>query len=229
MYELYDFGPSPYCLKVRAIFDYKGLPYRRIDIRGAGWLALKRRSPTGMVPGLAVDGRFLTDSTRIAHLLEERHPDPAILSDDPVERARCHVLEDWADESLYWYGLYYRWQHAEGRRTAGVAFPRGTQALASWLVGRGARVRLVGQGIARKPPAMVAAELDVHLERIAALLTDSWLLGEHPRLCDFAVAAQLFYISRTPWGGPRVERHSEITEYLARFRGLRTREKASQK
>ncbi|MCB9673522.1 MAG: glutathione S-transferase family protein [Alphaproteobacteria bacterium] len=223
MIVLYDFAPSPFCIKVRAILEHKQVPYERRDIRGPAWLALRRRSPTGLVPALDVDGRLVTDSTDIARLLEARHPEPAILPSDAEDLARCRVLEDWADESLYWYGLYLRWQEPEGCRTARSAFPAGTRAALTWWVGRGARQRLQGQGLGRKPVETVLRDLDVLLGDVETLLGDDWLLGDTPWLCDFALASQLFYLSRTPRGGEVVAALPGLVAYLERFRALRGR------
>ncbi|MEZ4321656.1 MAG: glutathione S-transferase family protein [Myxococcota bacterium] len=197
------------------------MPFERRDIRGPAWLALRRRSPTGLVPALDLDGELLTDSTDIALHLDARFPDPPLLPASPEAAARCHVLEDWADESLYWYGLYYRWQDREGDRTAGDAFPPGTRRALRWYVGRGARQRLAGQGLGLKEPPVVARDLERHLDHLEVLLAGPWLLGDGPFLCDFAMASQLLYVSRTPHGGPRVAARPALGAYLERFRELR--------
>ena len=115
----YDWPYSPFCMKVRAILDYKRLQYDRVNplaVRGM----LSRRG-TGKVPAIDIDGEFVTDSTDIAHVLDERFPDPPLLPSDARQRGLCHAIEEWADESLYFIGLYYRWYEAEGRRpVAGV-------------------------------------------------------------------------------------------------------------
>ena len=102
---LYDWGPSPFCMKVRAVLAHKGLPYTK-------------------VPALDVDGEFLVDSTDIAHELERRFPTTPILPAAARERALCHALEDWSDESLYFFGLYYHWHEPAGRRQAAAYFAR---------------------------------------------------------------------------------------------------------
>jgi len=222
MYTLYDFGPSPFCLKVRAALDFKGIDYRRINIQGPGFARFHRRSPTGQVPALEVDGTVVTDSTEILYWLDSHHPEPALWPSDAALRSRCHLLEDWADESLYWYGIYYRWQEPEGIRSAGVAFPKPLRAVATQLIGAGARRRLSAQGMGRRPAHLVALELDRHLEMLALELRDTpWLLGEAPYACDIAVASQLLYLWRTPFGRPRVEAHAALMGYLDAFRTLR--------
>ena len=115
----YDWPYSPFCMKVRAILDYKRLAYESVNpLRARGTLS---RRGTGKVPAVEIDDDFITDSTDIAHALDERFPDPPLLPADPHQRGLVHAIEDWADESLYFIGLYYRWFEAEGRKPiAGV-------------------------------------------------------------------------------------------------------------
>ena len=75
----------------------------------------------------------------------------------------------------------------------------------------------------RRPRDLVARELDRHLDHLAELIGASWLLGEQPWLCDFAVAAQLLYVSRTPLGAGAVAERPVLERYLERFRALRAR------
>ncbi len=87
---LYDWGPSPFSLKVRAILDYKGLPYVRVPIlKATNLLKVLRQGKIGKAPALELDGRLLVDSTDIAYEVEARFPDPSIIPADPGQRALC--------------------------------------------------------------------------------------------------------------------------------------------
>ena len=91
-------------------------------------------------------------------------------------------------------------------------------------IGGGARRQLRGQGVGRKSACQVADDLRRHLAACEALLDGQpWLLGERPMLCDFAVASQLLYLSRTPTGAERLDAFSSLAGYLERFRDLRAR------
>lgn len=222
-YRLYDFPASPFCLKIRAILDYKGIAFDRIDVTGRRLLELRRRGRIGKVPALDLDGVLICDSTDIAYELERRHPEPAIVPADRRNQALCHVLEDWADESFYWLGVYYRWQDPAGRAGAGAIFPPGLRRLLSGLVARRAVSQLCGQGLGRKPPAQVASDLDRQLRHAASLLEDRhFLLGTtSPMLCDFALCGQLIYLARTPLGAPAIARTAPVSAFLDRMKALR--------
>jgi glutathione S-transferase len=220
---LYDWGPSPFCLKVRAILDYKRVPYERIPVLGRPMVEVRRRGRVGKVPALDVDGRLVVDSTEIAHELERLFPAPGIVPTDSRQRALCHVVEDWADEALYFIGLHFQWLDAEGAPMVARAFGRSPFGRAALVVyRRRIRAQVVGQGTGRKQPAQIAADLERELDAAAALVDrDPYLLGEQPLLCDFALMGQLVYLSRTPKGGRALARRPAIGAYLERMRALR--------
>jgi glutathione S-transferase len=224
-YRLYEFKPSPFCIKIRSILEYKGVEYESLDAsRPAVMRELKRRGGIGKVPGLEIDGEVVCDSTDIAHALEARHPAPAILPSDSRERALSHALEDWADESLYWSAVYYRWKDEAGRATAGAIFGPGFVAgtVLPAIVHRVAMRQLHGQGIGRKSASHVARDLERHLQSLAALLEGrDFLVSPAPMLCDFAVNGQLVYLGRTPRGAEELPKHTPVVAFMERMKGLR--------
>ena len=220
---LYDWGPSPFCLKVRAILDHKRIAYRRLNVLGKPLIELRRRGKIGKVPALDIDGQLVCDSTDIALELEERVPRPAILPADARGRALCHAIEEWADESIYFVGLYFQWIDPEGLALVPRAFGRGPVGKVAFeLYSRRIRGQVRGQGTGRKPEAQVRADLERHLDHASALVSPGpFALGAAPMLCDFALMSQLVYLARTPHGGPRVEARPALTAYLDRMRALR--------
>src|SRR3954467_8674891 len=176
MLTLYQFEISPFCDKIRRVLNVKRVPYqtREVGLLEAQ-LGFKKVNPAGKVPALVTDdGRTVCDSTDIAYWTEEHHPEPPLVPRDARERALMHVLEDWADESLYFYEVRLRFGLAHNRE----------RTLAKLLAGENAAVKLVAplpapraingqtraQGIGRKSDAQVLTELGRHLDAIAALL-----------------------------------------------------------
>lgn len=214
---LYDWAPSPFCMKIRAVLAHKGLPYRKIPaltrIR-----EITRRGGIGKVPALELDGEFHVDSTDIAHLLEQRFPQAPILPADPRQRALCHVLEEYCDEALYFPGLYFHWHEPAGQARARAYFGRtlvGRVIFPFYL--RRIEGQLRGQGTGRKSPERIRADLARNLDSLEALLEGrAFLLGEGPHLCDFALAGQLRYLTLAPATG-------EVLQDRPRLRELRDR------
>lgn len=206
-------------MKVRAILDYKGVPYERVTPLGSAMLKLRRRGKTGKVPAVEIDGELIVDSTDIAYAIDEKFPAPPLLPSDARERGLCHALEDWADESLYFIGLYYRWYEAEGRKPVPAAF--GKSASGRILYRYYLRMILAqirGQGTLRKTPEHVRRDLERHLDAIEGMLAARpYLLGDRPYLCDFALWGQLNYLNRTPVGGQAIKPRQTIGSYIARM------------
>jgi glutathione S-transferase len=213
----YDWPHSPFCMKVRAILDHKGLDYERVDPLSER--ATLGRRGTGKVPALEIDGDFVTDSTDIALALDRLCPDPPLLPSGMREQGLAHAIEEWADESLYFIGLYYRWYEAEGRKPVAAAFgnsPKGQLAYRFYL--RRIIGQLRGQGTLRKTPEHVARDLERNLDAAEHLLAPGpYIFGDAPYLCDFALWGQLAYLGRTPVGGSAIASREAVRDYIERI------------
>jgi len=213
----YDWPYSPFCMKVRSILDYKRLKYVRINPLAARG-TLSRRG-TGKVPAVEIEGAFVTDSTDIAHALDERFPEPPLFPDGRHERAVAHAIEEWADESLYFIGLYYRWYDKAGRAEIPAKFGNSLKGrliyrFYLWRILRQIR----GQGTLRKSPQHVYRDLERNLNAVEGLLTPGpYIFGERPYLCDFALWGQLEYLRRTPAGGRALEGRTKALEFIMRL------------
>lgn len=92
----YGYFRSSAAYRCRIAFHLKGLSPQTVFInlregaqKAADFLAL---NPHGMVPAVASDGHFLTQSLAIIEWLEETHPAPALLPRDPFARAYVRSL-----------------------------------------------------------------------------------------------------------------------------------------
>jgi glutathione S-transferase len=197
MLELHQFELSHYCEKIRLILDYKGLPYRKIEVTpGIGQLDLYKLSGQRQVPVLKDGAEVISDSTAIAKYLDQRYPERPILPADPKQRALCLILEEWADESI---GLNARKvmlgafnQNPTFRK---ALLPSSTPDFLKNLVEAVPREALdvLGIGTGFGPEAVKSA-------RQAMLQDSSYLLGDEPTLADFAVAGTTMYV-KFPAGG----------------------------
>lgn len=226
---LYQFGGdrgvesgSPFCAKVHRALAFKGLAYRTQVVASPGELA--RLNPgIAKVPVLSYDGELVADSTRILDLLEERHPDPPLWPADREARAQARLLEDWADESLYWFAVYYRWEiDSNFRPFAERAFgrlPLPLRLLVPRFARRQARSQLRGQGLGRASVDRVGALLDGHLDTLSALLGDRrFLVGEALTGADIAVFAPLkqLAIDVVPEAAALVRARESLLAWLGR-------------
>lgn len=206
--QLHQFRQSPFCDKVRLVLAAKGLSYDVIEVTpGLGQIALFRLSGQRQVPVLVDGETVICDSTAIALHLERRAPQPALLPVDPEQRARCLLLEDWADTAL-----------ALGVRTAliqaaaaepelrAALLPAATpapfkQLLAAVPPGLGQWAETLGETLLGSGERQ---QLQRNLEQLQTLVnTQPFLVGSSLSLADLAVVAQLSLL-RFPqgWGEP---------------------------
>lgn len=94
--KLYTYFRSSAAFRVRIALGLKGLAYEPALVHlGKGehlQPAFAKVNPQGLLPALAVDGALLAQSIAIMEYLEERHPRPPLLPQDPLARARVRSL-----------------------------------------------------------------------------------------------------------------------------------------
>jgi len=214
---------SPPCAKVHMALRFKKLDYDVIDLQGP-W-QVRRYNRRGRVPVLLVDGVPIVDSTDILTELERRFADPPLTPRLPRDAMWCKIVEDWADEVLYFYSVYLRWCVPENvERMRRVAFS-GLPVPARWIVPRLAvrevRRRARGQGVGVKDRATVERELDECLATIELMLsTGPWLAGPDPSRADLAVCAvldQLRIERLTPGVARTIESRAGICAWTERL------------
>lgn len=190
------FSGTPFAIKVQRALQYKRLAF---DVCEVGWAEradlLPRISASGKLPVLEYDGERIEDSTEIAHFLESRHAEPPLVPADPALRARCHFLEEWADEVLYWYGI---WEPARlgGFDTITDAYYADLPEAERRKLGERARANveenLNRQGVGRYPNDKVMGDVCRGLDGLAALAAaDGFVAGDALSLADVALFGQL--------------------------------------
>lgn len=93
---------STFSSKTKVVLEEKGLPYRVERVRiGDIWKKtpeVLEKNPLGKVPWIDDGDTRVYDSTVINEYLDERYPEPPLLPQDPLERARVRALENYGDE-----------------------------------------------------------------------------------------------------------------------------------
>ena len=95
---LYTYWRSSAAFRVRIALNVKGLVHESVpkhllrdggEQRKADYLAL---NPQGLVPGLAHDGAFVSQSLAICEYLEEIQPEPPLLPGSALDRAKIRAM-----------------------------------------------------------------------------------------------------------------------------------------
>ena len=98
---------SPFVEKVVRACHLKKAPYELVPPSRPGDFATWNPQ-TRKMPVAEFDGERVYDSTFILRRLDAEAPEPPLFASDPAVAGSQRLLEDWADEALYWYLLAIR-------------------------------------------------------------------------------------------------------------------------
>jgi glutathione S-transferase len=221
MITLHQFEISPFCDKIRRVLQYKRLPYRVREVPLTQTLSLKKINPAGKVPCIEHEGRYVGDSTDIAHYLEDKFPERPLVPKDARLAAQCHVLEDWADETLYFFEMYFRFGLSHNAERWVPELAKGTpgivQAAARGVVPLVIKRTLGAQGLGKKRHENIARDLERHLDAVAGWLGEGdWLVGDTITLADISVFAQLFCVRGAREGAQAIASRSAVARWMDR-------------
>jgi len=181
---------SPYCVKVQLALRLKGIAFTTVNT------LFPKVNPRNKVPFLVWGERRLEDSTAIIAAIDEAGSGPKLIPSDPKLRADAHILEDWADESLYWQGVRIKfalddvWARIEPDFRLG--FPAWMRLVGPTVARRQTIAKLSSQGLSRRSPELAEKELEEHLDSLQTKLDGRpWLVGESISIADVAVTAML--------------------------------------
>ncbi len=181
MRVLYHLWLSPFSRKVRVALGEK-----RIDFELRAENNWRRRekflaiNPMGEVPVLVEpDGTALSGSQVICEFLDDIHPNPSLMGQQPLHRAEVRRLVDWFDRKF-------------------------NNEVTEKLVGEKFMKRFLGLG---EPDSSIVraghANIHTHMDYISYLVERrKWLAGHEFSLADITAAAHLStldYIGDVPW------------------------------
>lgn len=194
---------SPFVEKVVRALKLKGFRISLVEPKSPA--DFKRWNPqTGKMPVLEIDGERVYDSTFILRRLDELCPQPPLFEEDPVIAARQRFLEDWSDESLYWYIMGLRWcdQNAKATATqivAALPVPPLVRPLLRLVIPRQIKRQAIAQGMARLPLETLLEELGRRLDELLVLLENKpFFFADRPSAADLAIFGQLNTLQSGP-------------------------------
>ncbi|MEM9099196.1 MAG: maleylacetoacetate isomerase [Pseudomonadota bacterium] len=74
--------------RVRIALNLKGLDFEYVPVASTRCSRYRRKNPQALIPTLEVDGIYIAQSLAAIEFLEEQFPNPALLPEDPILKAR---------------------------------------------------------------------------------------------------------------------------------------------
>lgn len=218
---LHQFEISPLCGKIRKVLALKKVEYVTINYQGFQMFSSAKLTKPGKLPVLEDKGEKIFDSTAIARYLDKHFSEPPLFPADPYERALVNFLEDWSDESLYWYETYFRAAYPEALEKTIQYALRGRskfeKKLFHFLGPKIYNHRLRMQGLGNYDKQQIESQFFEHLTHLDNLLAETgWLVGKNITLADLAISAELDEIMRTSTIAQKIKEFSNLQKWLAR-------------
>ena len=208
-YRLFGSELSPYSVKVRSYFRYRGLPHEWIPRSPAVQAEFQKYAKLPLVPLVVTpDGEGIQDSTPIIERFEKDQP--LLATGDGTLDFISALLEEYGDEWGNKWMFHYRWRYepdvwstAEriAQQMAGaqgtLAVAQARAAVAERMTGR---IGFVGSNPTTEPTieasfSRALALLEAHLQ------TRPYLLGARPAMADFGLWGQLYEAATDPTPG----------------------------
>lgn len=218
---LYGSRLSPFVEKTARALQIKGIEFDLVEPKNPQDLR-KWNPATGKMPVLEIEGEKVHDSSRIVRRLEELVPTPSLFADDAQAANRQRFVEDWSDESLYWYSMAFRWAPENEKDTvaqlsgllpffvrplAGIIFPR--------LIGAAAKA----QGLAREPMPFLKEELGRRFDELLTFLGDTpFMFADKVSVADISILGQIETMKSgpTPQCVELIQERPALVAYLDR-------------
>lgn len=208
-YRIYGSELSPYSVKVRSYFRYRGLPHEWILRSPSVQDEFQKYAKLPLVPLVVTpEGEGIQDSTPIIERMESSGP--VLAPADPALAFLSALLEEYGDEWGNKWMFHYRWRYqpdiwATAERIAlqmmgaqgPLAVAQARTAVAERMTGR---IGFVGSNAVTEPL------IEASFKRVVGLLESHlavrpYLLGGRPSMADLGIWAQLYEAATDPTPG----------------------------
>jgi len=210
-YRIHGVEISPYSVKVRSYFRYKGIPHRWIPRNQDAAGEYQKFAKLPLVPLVVTpENEGIQDSTPIIERVEALHPQPSIHPADPTAKFISALLEEFGDEWGNKWMFHYRWarevdQLSCAGRIARSMNPGADEAQYASAVAA-VRDRMVNRvGFVGSNPQTAPQIEDSFRETLAILephfAKRAYLFGQRPAFADFGLWGQLYNAWTDPTPG----------------------------
>lgn len=218
-YRVFGSELSPYSVKVRSYFRYKGIPHEWLPRSTSNMEEFRRHARLPLIPlVIAPDGGSMQDSTPILERMEALFPEPGIHPGEPVAAFVSALIEEYADEWGNKPMFHYRWTYAADQQSAAERIARenlpGADAGQVQATAEAIRSRMVPRLSFVGSNAETRAGIEASFQRQVRLLETHlgagrpFLFGARPAFADFGAFAQLYECASDPTPGAWMRAHA---------------------
>ena len=207
---------SPYSVKVRSYFRYKGIPHEWLERGPSNIAEFQKYAKLPLVPLVVTpEAQGLQDSTPILEAIEARFPEPSIHPKDGTLAFLSALIEEFGDEWGNKWMFHYRWARPADQDSAGERIARSMRPDASGAelaqLTAGVKERMVGRVwfVGSSPataPLIEASYCDALAILEEHLAARPYLFGGRPAFGDFGLWGQLYNCWTDPTPGGLLKR-----------------------
>ena len=201
VYRIIGAEESPYSVKVRAYFRYKGIAHEWLSRVEASEL-FDKHARLPLVPLVVTpDERGMQDSTPVIEALESEYPEPSIHPADPLAAFVSALLEEFGDEWGNKWMFHLRWareidQVGCARRLAAMMRPNATEEEIDEAA-KAVRERMVNRVWFVGSNAVTAPQIEQSFKDALGFLETHladrpYLFGGRPAFADFGLWGQIY-------------------------------------
>ena len=227
-YRIFGSELSPYSVKVRSYFRYKGIPHRWILRNAESQAEYQKYAKIQIVPLVVTPSdEAIQDSTPIMERIDAEHPEPSTHPIDPVARFVSALLEEFGDEWGNKWMFHYRWAREVDQLCSAGRIARGMIPAASDEQHAGMtaqiRERMVNRvwfvGSSEKTAPQIEGSFREALGILEAhLATRPYLFGARPAFGDFGLWGQIYEAWTDPTPGALIEgRAPHVLDWVHRM------------
>jgi glutathione S-transferase len=210
---LYGIPGSHAVRSARLMLEYKGIPYKRVDLFPVVTrFVVPRllRFPGNRVPALKIDGKKVQGTLDISRELEQIEPDPPLFPSDPARRTAVEEAERWGDgfQQMPRTIIWWAFKNAPARdmatylRGAKLGLPAGLLARTAGPIVWGGRK--LNDSYDPEVERLLS-ELPASLDKVDAWIADGTLNGEQLNAADFQIAPTLRLLQSMEDLAPAIE------------------------
>ena len=227
-YRIFGSENSPYSVKTRSYFRYKGIPHEWIIRNGETMAEYKKYARLPIVPAVATpEDEALQDSTPILEAMEAKFPEPAAQPAAPTLAFLSELVEEFADEWGNKWMFHFRWarevdqistsKHLVAEMMFGASEDQRAPMEKQIRERMTGRAGVIGSNEITAPQIEASFKQGVGLIE-AHLANRDYLFGGRPCFADFGLAGQLHAAWCDPTaGGILKDKAPRTCAFIERF------------